>query len=58
MIEKLIKKLFREYNLKFHELMKRDTYVYVWKKHPLAKREKLSLKEAQRLFPTPKRNRD
>ncbi len=45
--EKLIKKLFREYGLKFHQLMKRDTYVYVWKKHPLAKKKILSLKELE-----------
>ncbi len=45
--EKVIKKLFREYGLKFHQLMKRDTYVYVWKKHPLAKKKILSLKDLE-----------
>lgn len=45
--EKIIKKLFREYGLKFHQLMKKDTYVYVWKKHPLAKKKKLSLKDLE-----------
>jgi DNA-binding transcriptional LysR family regulator len=43
--EKVMKKLFREYQLKFFPLMTRNTYVYLWKTHPLAKRKELSLKE-------------
>lgn len=43
--EKIIKKLFREYQLNFYPLMVRNTYVYVWKNHPLADREKISLEE-------------
>jgi DNA-binding transcriptional LysR family regulator len=43
--EKVMKKLFREYQLKFVELMKRDTYVYMWKTHPLAKNSELSLND-------------
>lgn len=43
--EKVMKKLFREYQLKFVPLMIRDTYVYVWKEHPLAGKKELSLKE-------------
>lgn len=45
--EKVMKKLFREYHLKFVPLMKRNTYVYVWKNHPLADRESLSLEELE-----------
>lgn len=43
--EKLIKKLFREFQLEFTPLMTRNTYVYLWKKHPLADRKDLSLDE-------------
>lgn len=43
--EKVIKKLFREYQLKFTPIMVRNTYVYLWKMHPLADREELSLEE-------------
>lgn len=45
--EKVIKKLFREYNLKFEPLLVRDTYAYVWKEHPLAHRKELSIKELE-----------
>ncbi len=45
--ERILKKLFREYGLSFHPLLKRDTYVYLWKKHPLAKRNSLSLKDLE-----------
>ena len=45
--ERILKKLFREYGLTFHPLLRRDTYVYLWKKHPLAKRESLSLKDLE-----------
>lgn len=41
--EKLLNKLFREFHLKFYPLMVRDTYVYVWRDHPLASRKELSL---------------
>lgn len=43
--EKIIKKLFKEYQLEFTPLMKKDTYVYVWKNHKLANREQVSLEE-------------
>lgn len=43
--EKVMKKLFREYQLKFIPLMKRNTYVYVWREHPLAGKKELSLDE-------------
>lgn len=41
--ENIFRKLFREYGLSFHPLMVRDTYVYLWKDHPLADREEISL---------------
>lgn len=43
--EDLIKKLFRDYLLEFTPLMKRDTYVYVWKNHRLSKRTEVSIEE-------------
>lgn len=43
--EKLIKKLFREYQLDFTPIMTRNTYVYMWKTHPLAKKKEISLEE-------------
>ena len=42
---KVLKKLLRDYGLKFVPLMVKETYVYVWKKHPLADRRELSLSE-------------
>ncbi|MBR3057881.1 MAG: LysR family transcriptional regulator [Clostridiales bacterium] len=43
--EKIMKKLFREFQLEFHPLITRETFVYVWKDHPLAKRKELSLED-------------
>ena len=43
--ENVIKKLFKEYQLEFTPLMKRDTYIYVWRGHPLAGREEISIEE-------------
>ncbi len=43
--EALIKKLFKEYQLEFTPLMKRDTYIYVWKDHELAGRKTISIDE-------------
>ena len=45
--EKVMKKLFREYQLQFVPLMICDTFAYVWKKHPLADKKELSLKELE-----------
>lgn len=41
--EGLLKKLFRDLQLEFVPLMKRDTYIYVWKDHPLAGEKMLSI---------------
>lgn len=43
--EALIKKLFKEYQLVFTPLMKKETYIYVWKNHKFAKRKEISLEE-------------
>ncbi|MCR4927315.1 MAG: hypothetical protein K5927_04985 [Lachnospiraceae bacterium] len=43
--EKIFKRLLSEYDLKFETLMVKDTYVYVWKEHPLAGRKELSLND-------------
>ena len=42
---KVLIKLFHEYNLEFHELLNCGIYVYMWKGHPLAKRETIALEE-------------
>jgi DNA-binding transcriptional LysR family regulator len=43
--EALIRKIFRERQLEFVPLMKRDTYVYVWKNHRFAGRKVISIEE-------------
>ena len=45
--EALIKKFFRDYQLDFTPRMKRGTYVYVWKGHPLAGRDEISIEEME-----------
>ncbi len=48
--ESLIRKFFRDCQLEFTPLMKRDTYVYVWKNHKFAGRKEISIDE-MRSFP-------
>lgn len=43
----VLTKLFREYNLEFHELLECRIYVYMWKGHPLAKRKEIALEELE-----------
>ncbi len=43
--EALLRKLFRDYQLEFVPLMQRETYIYVWKGHPLEHREEISIEE-------------
>ena len=43
--EAVISKLFREYQLEFTPLTKRETYIYVWENHKLADREEVSIEE-------------
>ena len=42
---KVLKKLFGEYNLEFHEILQCRIYVYMWKMHPLAERKEVTLDE-------------
>lgn len=42
---KVLTKLFHEYNLEFHEILKCSIYVYMWKGHPLANRDEIVLEE-------------
>ena len=41
--EAVIRKLLKDYRLDFVPLMTRETYVYLWKDHPLSNRNSLSL---------------
>jgi len=43
--EGVIKKLIKEYSLEFTPLMRRETYIYVWKDHELAGRKEISIEE-------------
>lgn len=43
----VLTKLFRESGLEFHPLLECRIYVYLWKGHPLAKREKVTLEDLQ-----------
>lgn len=45
--EAVLQKLFKEYGLIFEELFACDTYVYLWKHHPLAQKEVISMKELE-----------
>ena len=45
--EAVLQKLFRENDVIFEELFTCDTYVYLWKGHPLAQRDVISMKELQ-----------
>ena len=45
--QKALTKLFREYGLEFHEILKCRIYVYMWKGHPLADKEEISLEELE-----------
>ena len=43
--EAVIIKLFREYQLEFTPLMRKEAYIYVWENHKLADREEVSIAE-------------
>ena len=45
--QKVLIKLFKEYNLEFTELFECDTYVYMWNKHPLAEKSIISIDELE-----------
>ncbi|NLL78507.1 MAG: LysR family transcriptional regulator [Clostridiales bacterium] len=44
---RVLKKLFEEYGLEFHELLTCSIYVYMWKGHPLAEKEMVSMEELE-----------
>ena len=44
---KVLMKLFHESGLEFHEILKCGIYVYMWKRHPLADRELLTLEDLE-----------
>ena len=46
--EAVIKKLLKEYQLDFVPLMVREAYAYVWKDHPYAGKESVSLEELKK----------
>lgn len=43
--EKVLNKMFTEYELEFHELLRCRIYVYIWKGHPLAEKKEITLEE-------------
>ncbi len=43
--EEVIKKILKEYALEFTALMRRETYIYLWKDHEFAGRKEISLSE-------------
>lgn len=43
----VLTKLFREYDLEFHELLACKIYAYMWKGHPLAERREVSMEELE-----------
>lgn len=45
--KKVLTKLFHESVVEFHELLKCHIYVYLWKGHPLASKEEITLKELE-----------
>ena len=45
--EQVMTKIFRENNLEFTELFECDTYVYLWKDHPLADKEVIAMEELE-----------
>ncbi len=44
---KVLTKLFQEYGLKFHDMLECNIYAYMWKGHPLAGREMISLEDLE-----------
>ena len=47
MNEQVMKKLLKENGLEFTELFQCETFVYLWKNHPLAKNEMISMEELE-----------
>lgn len=45
--KKVLNKLFSEYGLEFHPILDCHIYVYMWKGHPLAEQEEITLEELE-----------
>lgn len=45
--EKVLSKIFNEYDLEFHELFECGIYVYLWKQHPLAGQKEIGIEELE-----------
>lgn len=45
--KKVLTKLFHQSGVEFHELLKCHIYVYLWKGHPLASKEEITLEELE-----------
>lgn len=45
--EKILSKLIKEFGLEFHQLFQCRAYVYLWRGHPLAKNEIITMEELQ-----------
>lgn len=45
--KKVLEKLFSESELEFHPIKECEAYVYMWKEHPLAQKEELSMEELE-----------
>lgn len=45
--QQVLTKMFREYGLEFHEILKCGVYVYMWKGHPLSNQKQVSLEELE-----------
>ena len=43
----VLSKLFQEFELEFHDILKCGIYVYLWKGHPLAGKEEIALEELE-----------
>lgn len=45
--EKVLRKLFKEFHLEFHEIFTCGVFVYLWKGHPLAGQEEIFMEELE-----------
>lgn len=45
--QKILNKLFTDYGLEFHPILECSIYVYIWKGHPLAGKDEITLKELE-----------
>lgn len=45
--QKILSKIFKEFDLEFHPLFQCGIYAYIWKNHPLANRDLITLKDLE-----------